>query len=82
MSKDGLSVSEVARRIGRSSDRVRQLERRGELVAAIKTAAGVRIFLRSDVDEYLRRRESKRKAIGSPGFGAPEHRVAPGGSTR
>ena len=68
MNKDSLLVSDVAKLIGRSADRVRQLERDGVL-SAERTAGGVRIFRASDVEAYLTRRG---RGGGGGGQEAPE----------
>lgn len=56
-----LTVGEVSRALGMSPDRVRQLERVGVL-AARRTESGVRIFARTVIDEFRRKREARKGA--------------------
>ena len=58
-----LIVSDVARMLGVTTDRVRQIERSGQLPAQ-RTPGGVRIFDRSDVERLIaqRRQEGLRHA--------------------
>lgn len=58
-SDDILMTSDVSRTLGISTDRVRQLERCGQLPAK-RTETGVRLFTRSAVEEFRQRRERKR----------------------
>jgi hypothetical protein len=51
-----LTTSDVARRIGRSADRVRQLRRLGRLSPVYVTERGIGVYRVVDVDEYLRER--------------------------
>jgi DNA-binding transcriptional MerR regulator len=53
-------TSQVARRLGLSSESVRMLERRGRLPAT-KTATGTRLFDPVDVEREARRRERQRQ---------------------
>ena len=48
-----LDTSDVAARLDLSASRVAQLEREGR-IAAVRTASGRRVFLRSDVEAFLR----------------------------
>ena len=59
-SSDILTTGEVSRELGISTDRVRQLERCGELPAK-RTETGVRLFARSAVEEFRRKREGDRR---------------------
>ena len=52
---DPVLVSEVARILHRSAETVRALERAGTL-RAIRTAGGVRVFNRADVERFARER--------------------------
>jgi excisionase family DNA binding protein len=56
-----LSVTDSAKILGCSSDLVRLLERTGKL-PAMKTAGGVRIFRREDVEAMRRTRAQERRA--------------------
>ena len=56
-----LGIGDVAKRMDRSTSLVGILERTGQL-PAIRTAGGVRIFRRQDVEEFIKNRETKRKA--------------------
>jgi len=58
-STDILTTGEVSRSLGISADRVRQLERCGQLPAR-RTETGVRLFERTTVEEFRRKRERKR----------------------
>jgi excisionase family DNA binding protein len=50
------SVSQVARRLGLRATRVRDIIDHGQL-AALRTAAGVRLVRASELETYARRRE-------------------------
>jgi excisionase family DNA binding protein len=50
-----LLTAEVARILGVSSDTVRLWERAGRL-SALKTASGVRLFAKHDVEQFARER--------------------------
>lgn len=54
-----LGTTDVALRLGCSTERVRQLEREGKL-PALKTAGGYRIFRAEDVEAFRIQREQKR----------------------
>ncbi len=58
-SSDILTTGEVSRSLGISTDRVRQLERCGQLPAR-RTETGVRLFERTVVEEFRRKRERER----------------------
>jgi DNA-binding transcriptional MerR regulator len=49
-----LTSGESARLLDRSTERVRQLEYEGRLRAAARTARGMRLFRRSDVERLAR----------------------------
>ena len=51
-----LTVGDVARLIGKGSQRVRQLEQQGVL-RAIRTSSGVRLFTQEEVEKYLAERK-------------------------
>ncbi|HEV8328153.1 MAG TPA: helix-turn-helix domain-containing protein [Nitrospiraceae bacterium] len=53
MGTDLLTTSDAAKRLDRSPDRIRQLERAGKLPAQ-KTRSGVRLFKAADVDRLAR----------------------------
>ena len=55
-----LSTKESADELGRGPDRLRQLERAGQ-IRAIRTRGGVRIFLLSDVLEFKAKRAAQRE---------------------
>lgn len=55
---DILTTGEVSRALGLSTDRVRQLERYGELPAR-RTETGVRLFSRTAVEEFRQQRQRK-----------------------
>jgi excisionase family DNA binding protein len=55
--RDILLTNEVARTLGVAPDTVRLWERRGLLPAA-KTAAGVRLFSKADVEAFARSRKA------------------------
>jgi DNA-binding transcriptional MerR regulator len=57
-----MTTSDVSRALDISVDRVRQLERVGVLTAR-RTESGVRIFSRTVIDEFRRRRGAKRTRI-------------------
>ena len=54
-----LTTGDTAKRIKRSTDRVRQLERAGKLPAQ-KTRSGQRLFKASDVDRFAKQLEKNR----------------------
>ena len=56
-----LTVGEASRELNLSTDRVRQLDRAGILLAH-RTPTGVRFFTRAVIDEFRRKRE-ERKAV-------------------
>jgi excisionase family DNA binding protein len=56
-----LGTTDVALRLGCSTERVRQLEREGKLPAE-KTARGQRIFRTEDVERLAIEREQRQKA--------------------
>jgi excisionase family DNA binding protein len=60
MESEWLMTSSVARRLQISSDMVRHLERVGRL-RAIRTASGVRLFARADVEQFIRNREARKE---------------------
>jgi DNA-binding transcriptional MerR regulator len=60
--QDIVLVTEAARILRSSPDNVRRLERRGVLVAVAKTASGVRLFARGDVERLAAVREVQRRA--------------------
>jgi len=53
-----LTVGETAKMLDRSSETVREYERRGKL-KAIKTRRGFRLFREADVVEFRRKRDEK-----------------------
>ena len=57
-----LKTSEAARRLEVTGDRVRQLERKGEL-AAIKIGGGMRLFRVEDVERLAAARAARRKQV-------------------
>jgi len=57
-----LTIGEAAKRLGLSTQRIRQLERAGVLQAR-RTESGVRIFARAVVDEFRRKREAQRRPV-------------------
>ncbi len=59
---DLVLTSEAARILGVSAQSVRQWERMGRL-SATKTAGGVRLFSRSDVEEMCRSIEEQRNPV-------------------
>jgi len=56
---DVLTTGEVSRVLGLSADRIRQLERYGELPAR-RTETGVRLFERATVEAFRRSRDERR----------------------
>jgi excisionase family DNA binding protein len=54
-----VTVGWVARRLGISDDRVRQLERSGALRCR-RATGGLRIFAEDDVERFAREREARR----------------------
>jgi excisionase family DNA binding protein len=54
-----LTVTDVAHRLGISSESVRSYERHGKL-KALKTAGGMRLFEIHEVENFARDREAKR----------------------
>ena len=62
-----LTVTDVAHRLGISSESVRSYERHGKL-RALKTAGGMRLFEIADVENFAREREAKR--VGATGVQA------------
>lgn len=54
-----LTTGEAGRYLGISSERVRQLERSGQLPAT-RTINGIRLFTSSTVEGFRRRRQQKR----------------------
>jgi len=58
--KAPLMTGDVARRLGVTSERVRQLERQGVLKAE-RTVSGLRIFNASDVERLARERQERRE---------------------
>lgn len=59
MCADVLTTGEASHELELSPDRIRQLERCGELPAR-RTRSGVRLFDRAVVEDFRRRREQKR----------------------
>ena len=59
MSAPPITVSEAARILGLSADRVRQLERTGAL-PSIRTASGMRLFDRTVVERVAGERQERR----------------------
>lgn len=57
-----MTTRDVSRALDISVDRVRQLERVGVLPAR-RTESGVRIFARTVIDEFRRRREAQRTRV-------------------
>ena len=55
-----LKTSEAARRLEVTGDRVRQLERKGEL-KAVKIGGGMRLFRAEDVERLVAERAARRK---------------------
>lgn len=53
-----LTVGEAARALGISADRVRQLER-SNVLPALRTETGVRLFERTVIEEFWQRREKR-----------------------
>ncbi len=53
-----LTSAEVGKRLNLSSERVRQLERTGEL-HAIRTTNGIRLFTASAIEEFRRQRQHR-----------------------
>jgi DNA-binding transcriptional MerR regulator len=58
-SSEVLTIGAVAARLGLSCSRVRQLD--GQLWPA-RTTGGQRLYLRSNVDEFLARRQARKAA--------------------
>jgi excisionase family DNA binding protein len=56
-----LTVTDVAHRLGISSESVRAYERDGKL-KALKTAGGMRLFEIREVENFARGRETRREA--------------------
>ena len=54
-----LTTKDVADRLHRSPDRVRQLGRAGEIVAAIVTRHGQRLYTEAEVLRYQKRQSLK-----------------------
>ncbi len=54
-----LTVADVARKLNLMPDTVRDLERRGRL-KAVRTAGGVRLFRKADIEEFIQEREARR----------------------
>jgi hypothetical protein len=54
-----LTTSGVAKAIDRSTDRVRQLTQQGELIPAIVTSRGDRLYTEEEVKRYLKRRRDR-----------------------
>ncbi len=52
-------TSEVARFLGMSAEQIRSLERAGKL-SAMRTAGGIRLFHRSNIEEFSRHRAEKK----------------------
>lgn len=59
MDQDWLTVADVSRRLNLMPDTVRELERRGRL-KAIRTEGGVRLFRKSDVEQFAREFQARR----------------------
>jgi excisionase family DNA binding protein len=55
-----LGTTDVALRLGCSTERVRQLEREGKLPAE-KTLGGVRIFRMEDIERFAAEREQQKR---------------------
>ena len=62
MAAEILAVGDVARLLGVSPDRARQIERSGQLPAE-RTPGGVRVFRRADVDRLLERRQGSGREV-------------------
>jgi hypothetical protein len=54
-----LTTTDVARRIGRSADRVRQLRRAGQLSPVYITAGGIAVYRLADVEAYILERDNR-----------------------
>jgi excisionase family DNA binding protein len=54
-----LTPGEAAKLLGCGSQRIRDLDKAGELVAVGKTLGGWRLFSRRSVEEYLKKRGAK-----------------------
>ena len=54
-----LTPGEAAKMLGCGSQRIRDLDRDGELVAAGKTLGGWRLFTRKSVEDFLAKRQKK-----------------------
>lgn len=59
MTSDLITTGMVARALGISAERVRQIERAGYL-PAMRTANGIRLFRADDVKEFRKQREERR----------------------
>lgn len=57
---DLLTVADVAEVLSVSSSTVRYYERTGQLIA-MRTAGGMRLFVRGDVERFVRAREAVAK---------------------
>lgn len=66
MSSDFLTKADVARILGVTPDRVRQLANTGRLKVAQRTPGGVRLFRAADVERFRAERE-KTKGGGTDG---------------
>lgn len=55
-----LTVGDAAFLLGLSGDAIRKASREGRLTLAAKTPSGRRLFLRSDVEAFRRRRLERR----------------------
>ena len=62
---DLILTSEAARILGVSAQSVRQWERVGRL-GATKTASGIRLFARADVEEMRRSIDKRRRTVELP----------------
>jgi DNA-binding transcriptional MerR regulator len=60
-SRPPITTSDVARLLGRSVDRVRQLERAGK-ISCVRTASGMRLFDPAEAERFA---EQRRQAGGA-----------------
>ncbi len=56
-----LSTADAARVLDVTPATVRQMERRGKLVAASRTLSGIRLFRRADVERLAKTRVKRRR---------------------
>ena len=80
MSRELLTISEVARELDVCVVTLRRWDRRGKFVPAVRLRRGVRLYRREDIERFKAMARRQRALAGAEAAGPREHQPQGGGT--